>query len=172
MQVTISGVPELSNTLAALGPEVMRACDRGLKTAGMHIIADAKDNLRNAHINTTGRLSQSGRVQKAGDGDGYDVGFMNDKSYAAAVEYGRRAGKLKYYPKLGQYRHQPPPVDEIGQWAYKKLGLPRAAGWALAWSIGAHGTKPHPFFKPAVDKNQNRILASVRDAVLQVINRK
>ena len=161
MEVRIEGIEKVNARLAALGPEVLRAADRGLKAAGMNIIADAQDNLRNLHINTTGRLSQSGKVQKAGDG--YDVGFMSDKSYAAAVEYGRRAGRM-------------PPPDDMGEWAYKKLRIrdrkkARAAGWALAVSIGKHGTRPHPFFKPAVDKNQSRILAAVRDAAQQVTNR-
>ena len=143
---------------------MLRAADRGLREAGMHIIADAKENLRANHTNATGRLSQSGRVQKAADGgSGYDVGFMSDKAYAGAVEYGRRAGRM-------------PPPDEMGQWAYQKLRirdrkLARAAGWGLAKHIAKHGTQPHPFFKPAVDKNQPRIAAAVRDAVQQVTNR-
>ena len=164
MEVHIEGVEKVNARLAALGPEVLRAADRGLKAAGMNIIADAKDNLRANHTNATGRLSQSGRVQKAADGgSGYDVGFMSDKSYAGAVEYGRRAGRM-------------PPPDELGEWAYKKLRirdrkLARAAGWGLAKHIAKHGTQPHPFFKPAVDKNQPRIAAAVRDAVQQVTNR-
>ena len=163
MEVHIEGIEQVNARLAALGPEVLRAADRGLKTAGMHIIADAQDNLRNAHINTTGRLSQSGKVQKAAEGSGYDVGFMSDKAYAGAVEYGRRAGRI-------------PPPDEMGEWAYKKLRIrdrkaARAAGWALAKHIGKHGTQPHPFFKPALEKNLTRISAAVRDAVQQVTNR-
>lgn len=164
MEVHIEGVEKVNARLAALGPEVLRAADRGLKAAGMNIIAYAKENLRANHTNATGRLSQSGRVQKAADGgSGYDVGFMSDKAYAGAVEYGRRAGRM-------------PPPDELGEWAYKKLRirdrkLARAAGWGLAKHIAKHGTQPHPFFKPAVDKNQPRIAAAVRDAVQQVTNR-
>lgn len=164
MEVHIEGVEKVNARLAALGPEVLRAADRGLKAAGMNIIADAKENLRANHTNATGRLSQSGRVQKAADGgSGYDVGFMSDKAYAGAVEYGRRAGRM-------------PPPDELGEWAYKKLRirdrkLARAAGWGLAKHIAKNGTQPHPFFKPAVDKNQPRIAAAVRDAVQQVTNR-
>ena len=164
MEVHIEGVEKVNAALQRLGPEVLRAADRGLKAAGMNIIADAKENLRANHTNATGRLSQSGRVQKAADGgSGYDVGFMSDKAYAGAVEYGRRAGRM-------------PPPDELGEWAYKKLRirdrkLARAAGWGLAKHIAKHGTQPHPFFKPAVDKNQPRIAAAVRDAVQQVTNR-
>ena len=164
MEVHIEGVEKVNAALQRLGPEVLRAADRGLRAAGMNIIADAKENLRANHTNATGRLSQSGRVQKAADGgSGYDVGFMSDKAYAGAVEYGRRAGRM-------------PPPDEMGQWAYQKLRirdrkLARAAGWGLAKHIAKHGTQPHPFFKPAVDKNQPRIAAAVRDAVQQVTNR-
>lgn len=163
MEVRIEGIEKVNARLAALGPEVLRAADRGLRAAGMDIIADAKENLRTNHINATETLSNSGRVQPVADGSGYDVGFMSDKAYAGAVEYGRRAGRM-------------PPPDEMGQWAYQKLRIrdpkaARAAGWALAVSIGKHGTRPHPFFKPAVDKNQSRILAAVRDAVQQVTNR-
>ena len=164
MEVHIEGIEQVNAALQRLGPEVLRAADRGLKAAGMNIIADAKENLRANHTNATGRLSQSGRVQKAADGgSGYDVGFMSDKAYAGAVEYGRRAGRM-------------PPPDEMGQWAYQKLRirdrkLARAAGWGLAKHIAKHGTQPHPFFKPAVDKNQPRIAAAVRDAVQQVTNR-
>lgn len=164
MEVHIEGIEQVNAALQRLGPEVLRAADRGLRAAGMNIIADAKENLRANHTNATGRLSQSGRVQKAADGgSGYDVGFMSDKAYAGAVEYGRRAGRM-------------PPPDELGEWAYKKLRirdrkLARAAGWGLAKHIAKHGTQPHPFFKPAVDKNQPRIAAAVRDAVQQVTNR-
>lgn len=164
MEVHIEGIEQVNAALQRLGPEVLRAADRGLRAAGMNIIADAKENLRANHTNATGRLSQSGRVQKAADGgSGYDVGFMSDKAYAGAVEYGRRAGRM-------------PPPDEMGQWAYQKLRirdrkLARAAGWGLAKHIAKHGTQPHPFFKPAVDKNQPRIAAAVRDAVQQVTNR-
>ena len=163
MEIHIEGVEKVNARLAALGPEVLRAADRGLRAAGKEIIADAKENLRSNHINATGRLSNSGFVQPVADGSGYDVGFMSDKAYAGAVEYGRRAGRM-------------PPPDEMGQWAYQKLRirdrkLARAAGWGLAKHIAEHGTQPHPFFKPAVDKNQPRIAAAVRDAVQQVTNR-
>jgi len=163
MEVHIEGIEQVNAALQRLGPEVLRAADRGLRSAGMHIIDDAKNNLRSDHINATGRLSNSGRVQPAAEGSGYDVGFMSDKAYAGAVEYGRRAGRM-------------PPPDEMGQWAYQKLRIrdlkkARAAGWALAKHIGKHGTQPHPFFKPAVEKNLTRVSNAIRDAVQQVTNR-
>lgn len=161
MQIQITGIQELNASLAKMGPAVIAAADRGLKTAGMHIIADAQDTLRRENINTTGLLSQSGKVVK--DKDGYDVGFMSDKSYASAVEYGRRAGRI-------------PPPDVMAAYAYKKFHLndrklARAIGWGLAINIGKHGTRPHPFFGPAVQKNQGRVVSAIKDAVAHVINR-
>lgn len=166
MELKISGLQELHNALEKVGrKEVLAAADRGLKSAGMAIIADAQLNLRNDHINNTGLLSQTGKVVKATDAEGgYDVGFMSgEKNYAGAVEYGRRAGRM-------------PPPDVMEEWAYKKLRIrdrkaARAVGWGLAFHIAKNGTRPHPFFAPAVRKNENRVVATVRDAIRQVINR-
>lgn len=165
MNVTITGIPELTNALAQVSAEALRAADRGLQKAGMHIVADAQENLRKNGTNTTGRLSQTGKVQRTREaGGGWDAGFMGgEKNYAGAVEYGRRPGRI-------------PPPDEITAWAYKKLHLrdwkkARAIGWGAAVNIGKHGTKGRPFFEPSVAKNRTRVLTEVRDAVLQVINR-
>ena len=165
MNVTITGVPELNKALSAISREAVQAADRGLQRAGLHIVADAQENLRKNNTNTTGRLSQTGKVQRSRDaGGGWDAGFMaGEKNYAGAVEYGRRPGRI-------------PPPDEMAAWAYKKLHLrdwkkARAIGWGAAVNIGRHGTQPHPYFAPAVSANRNRVLTEVRDAVLQLINR-
>lgn len=163
MEVQITGTQEVINALGKVGRgDILRAADRGLQRAGMNIIADAQDNLRRGNINTTGALSQSGKVVK--NGDGYDVGFMSgEQNYAGAVEYGRRAGRM-------------PPPDMLGAWAYKKFHLKdnrvsRAIGWAISRHIARHGTRPHPFFGPAVQKNRSKILDFVRDEVAKAINR-
>ena len=167
MEVQIIGQRELINALENVArKDVLRAADRGLKAAGMNIIADAQLNLRRNHTNTTGRLSQSGKVQKAEDG--YDVGFMmGEENYAGAVEYGRRPGK-------------PAPYRDIRAWLMKKnsglRGRPDAAGLtsaaiAISKSIGKHGTKGQPFFEPAVRDNQAKIANTVRTEIQKVINR-
>lgn len=179
MEVTITGQQQIINVLQGpIRAQVLRAADRGLRAAGMHIIADAQLNLRQNHTNTTGRLSQSGKVQRTKEGDGYDVGFlMGEQSYAGAVEYGRRAGKM-------------PPVQDLRQWIRKKHSGPfnairsaaafsgrsqdsllTSVAWAVAKHIAKHGTKPHAFFAPAVQKNRQRILNDVRDAIAQIVNR-
>lgn len=165
MQIELQGQEQLFNTLSALERQIVyKDAKNGLKKAGMQIIADAQRNLRNSHINTTGRLSNSGKVQETADGQGLDVGFMSgDENYAGAVEYGRRAGKM-------------PPPRMLAAWAYKKFQLKdwkeaNSAGFAIARLIARFGTKPHPFFKPAVEKNESRILREITEAIKRTINR-
>ncbi|MDY6417457.1 MAG: HK97-gp10 family putative phage morphogenesis protein [Bacteroidales bacterium] len=165
MEVRITGMQELQNALQNVGRgEILLAADRGLKKGGMAIVAEAQDNLRRNGTNTTGLLSQSGKVRKSSEGEGYDAGFMQgEKNYAGAVEYGRRAGRM-------------PPPDMLDAWAYKKMHLhdrkaSRTIGWAIAKHIAKNGTRPHPFFAPAVQKYQPRILNIVRDEIAKVVNR-
>lgn len=166
MEVRITGQRELINALKNFEQQAaLKDADRALRQAGMNIIAEAQQNLRDNHTNTTGRLSQSGKVQKATDSEGgYDVGFMSgENNYAGAVEFGRRPGKM-------------PPPDAMAQYVYKKHHLTdrrraRAWGWALAVKIGEKGTRPHPYFEPAVKNNQAKIVKEVSEAVQRTINR-
>lgn len=161
----------------------MRAAREGLQNGALTIIADAKDNLKGNHSVVTGQLRASGKVQKvAGNEDEIDAGFFSEgkkEGYAAAVEYGRRAGKM-------------PPVDMLMEWlrkrtskspalrstlihiegrrvrrktAYTKDDLLRSAAWGLAKWIAKKGTKPHPYFTPAVEKNHNTIVNAIRKAI-------
>ena len=167
----------------------LKAARQGLRKAGMQIIADSVQNIRNNGSWTGGQLAQSGRVQKVeGDADSIDVGFFSKDSkngYAYYVEYGRRSGKM------------PPPQDLI-PWLRKKNKTKGAksalksmtlimnararkhknrtpedlllmAATALAFHIGKKGTKPHPFFNPAVKKNESAITQAIADAVKQEI---
>ena len=98
-----------------------------------------------------------------GDEDAVDAGFFSDKSqggYAYFVEYGRRSGKM-------------PPVDYIIQWFRKKFGMDykeaRARGWASARAIARKGTRPHPFFAPAVEKNKKAVEGAIKEAIAKDI---
>ena len=177
MEVSITGQQELFNALKNFEQQaVLKDADYALQRAGMYIIADAQETLRQKNINTTGRLSQSGRVQRVKDG--FDVGFMSGESnYAGAVEFGRRPGL-------------PPPYKKIRQWLRKKHSgdfnaIRSAAAFAgkkyqsyltgiaiaTAKSIGKKGTKPNPFFAPAVAKNQAMIVREIAEAIQRTINR-
>lgn len=175
MTIEIQGQQELLRNLSKFQREAVgSAMDRGLKSAGLQIVADAKTNLRDNTSVVTGHLRASGRVQSVGAGS-YEVGFFGEnKGYAEYVENGRRAGKM-------------PPVDEIMQWVRKKnsgnralssaavfvgkkqTDFVRSLAWATAKSIARHGTKPHPFFAPAVKKNQRKIMSVITDAINKTI---
>lgn len=156
---------------------------RGLRKAGMNIIADAKANLRSNGSVVTGMLRASGRVQAVdGDPDSIDVGFFGNGTaggYAYFVEYGRKAGKMPPIKMLMEWLRkrtskssalQSALVHIEGrrvrrQQAYTKDYLLESAAWGLAKAIAKKGTRPHPFFGPAVEKNKK----AIEDAVAQTI---
>ena len=144
-----------------------KAGREALKTAGLKIVATAKDNLRRNKSVVTGMLRASGKVQQvANDPDSVDAGFFSDSSrggYAFFVEHGRRAGKM-------------PPVDEIAQWFKKKhrIGNAKEAlarAWALAKKIAREGTRPHPFFKPAIEANKKEVEQILKEAIKKGIDK-
>lgn len=158
--ISVEGLNELLRRFDNAGDKIRKAAMQGLQRASLQIIADAQMNLRDNGSVVTGLLRQSGKVQKV-DEDNLDVGFFDSQNrqsgYAFFVEYGRRAGRM-------------PPPDELAQWAYKKFQLhdrkaARAAGWAMAMKIAQEGTKPHPFFIPALEKNKSKIIGALRDAI-------
>ena len=157
--IELEGVDKLLKALAKCDRAVVEAAMDGIEAGAAEMIADAKVNLRENSSVVTGLLRQSGRVERKKDD--ITAGFFDttnrNSGYALFVEYGRRAGKM-------------PPPDEIGAWVYKKFHLndwkaANSLGWAIAKKIAREGTQPHPFFGPAVKKNQNKIINAIRDAV-------
>lgn len=161
--LTIEGLDQVLKGLERADQKVQQAAFQGMQRGALEIINDAKRNLRDNGSVVTGLLRQSGKVQKTGELS-LDAGFFDTQNkghgYAAYVEYGRRAGKW-------------PPIDEMAQWAYKKFHMTdrkeaRTAGFLIARKIGQEGSRPHPFFGPAIEKNKTRIVAAVRDAIRRV----
>ena len=155
-----------------------------LQKAGLVIVEKAKNNLKDNGSVASGFLRSSGQVQKvADDPDSVDAGFFSTKSkggYAFYVENGRRAGGL-------------PPVDEIAHWLRKKnrtrpsvkSALKSAAvfsgksvgdyvtslAWAIAKKIARQGTRPHPFFKPAIESTKGEVAKILKDAIKKEIDK-
>lgn len=160
--IQVEGLNELLAGFQKAKKEVRDAAMKGLKEAAMDIIADAKMNLRRNGSVVTGLLRASGKVQQVNDLT-LDAGFFdpqNQSGYAVYVEYGRRAGRM-------------PPPDEMAQWAYKKFHLKdrkvaRSLGWAIATNVARKGTTPHPFFKPAVERNRRKIITALERAIGKV----
>lgn len=158
--ISVEGLDQVIKGLERAGKQVQAAAMKGLTKAALNVVADAQDNLRKNHSVVTGLLRQSGKVQKVDDLN-VDAGFFDTQNkeggYALYVEYGRRAGKM-------------PPPDMLEAYAYKKFQLKdwktaRAMGWAMAVKIAREGTKPHPFFNPALEKNKRLIVQTVQDAI-------
>lgn len=185
--IWVDGERELFLNMEKQTRGTLQAAMQGLRKGGLAIVADAKANLKDNGSVVTGQLRASGKVQAVeGSPDEIDAGFFSqgsEKGYAAAVEYGRRAGKM-------------PPVDMLMEWmrkrtskskalqsaiihmegrrvrretAYTKDDLLRSAAWGLAKWIAKKGTKPHPFFAPAVEKNKKQVNDAITMAIQQEI---
>lgn len=167
--ISIEGLDKVLKGFDKADKDARKAAMFGLQKASMNIIADAQMNLRNNGSVVSNLLRQSGKVQKV-DEETLDVGFFDTQNkqggYAYYVEFGRRAGGM------------PPPEDMV-EWVKKKYKLHdpkliRKACWALAIKIASKGTRPHPFFIPAVNKNTKGntlggVLNSVTEATAKVI---
>ena len=157
----IEGVEGLDRDFERISRKVFKAAKTGLARAGMTVIADAQQALRTNGTNSTGLLSNSGKVQEINGEDALDVGFFakSGRGYAEYVEYGRRAGKM-------------PPLKNIIEWARKKLRISgkavQSAGYLIARKIAQKGTRPQPFFRPALERNSQAIERVISAAVASV----
>lgn len=161
--IWVEGEKELFVNMQRSMDGSIKAAREGLQKAALKIVADAVQNIQSNKIWNTGALANSGKVQKVeGDEDAIDAGFFSDKGegYAAYVEYGRRAGKM-------------PPWDMLAAWAQKKLRLnpkeAKSVGFLIARKIAKKGTRPHPFFAPAVKKNEKEVTRAIQNAVKESI---
>lgn len=183
VNIWIEGERELFLNMQRRLDGCTQAGRRGLRKGALKIVNDAKGKLKTNGSVVTGMLRASGKVQAVeGDPDAVDAGFFGQDSkggYAYFVEYGRRAGKM-------------PPVEMLMEWlrkrtsrskalrsavnilegkrkkreaAYTKDDLLRSAAWGLAKWIAKKGTRPHPFFTPAVEENKNTISEYIAEEV-------
>lgn len=169
--IEVEGLRELHLVMEKKAEETISAGRKGLRASGMNIIADAKNNLRGNHSVVTGGLRASGKVQKVEDDpDAIDAGFFaqgSSQGYAYFVEYGRRATKttIAGVPTLRQ---------AIEQWLRKKFGMAegkelRSRAFLISRAIHKKGTKPHPFFAPAVEKNKADIERAIGNEIKEVL---
>lgn len=176
--IMLDGMRDLKVAFQRADKDVEAAAMEEYKKVSQRIIAEAQRNLKDNGSVATGVLRRSGKVQQVDDTT-LDVGFFGDTNdgYAFFVEYGRRSGKM-------------PPVDRLEQWLRKKTSVARgmksafnsaaafgrmtpdayrtSLAWAIAKGIAKHGTKPHPFFKPAIDKYKGQITKALTRAINKV----
>lgn len=167
--IQVEGLDRVLHNLARTKPEVAKAAADGMVKQGMRVIADATRNIRRNRSWKSGLLGNSGRVERV-DKDGanptVEIGFFDKDhttGYAEYVEYGRPPGKR-------------PRAELLVTWVRKtfhitdKVEALRVAN-SVSWGIGHHGTRPHPFFNPAVQQHMPRFARAIRAAVAKVINK-
>lgn len=182
--IEVEGLQSLKANLEKVAKELGAAGNKAVQAVALDIVAEAKDNIDKNRTNAFGTLRKSGKVQKAEDGT-IDAGFFSsehDNGYAAYVEFGRGPTKkgnqggptlkdsLKAWvrKKLGGSAMRSAAVfnlmDEEGKLVRKgakaikksEEELIEAAALNIARKIHKHGTKPQPFFAPAVKKIEDR----------------
>lgn len=140
--------------------ELNIVCKEALKNLGAKIVAAAQTNLRKGRNVATGLLINSGRTAEHADGS-ILAGFPT--MYAYYTEFGRRAGKWPPFQQILQWvrvRHMAADDDEAQDIAY-----------AIQRSIGRKGTKPHPFLRPAFEKNKRLYEQVIRKGAAKVMNK-
>jgi len=159
-EVTIKGLDEqmqkLERFAAVAQPELTQAMHNVL----FMVEAGAKQN---APVGVTGEL-RSGIGSQVTYAAGTDVRGKVGASapHSAAVELGAR-------PHF-------PPVANIAYWVDRKLGVQDGfevygIALAIARKIARVGQKKHPFLRPALEKNQARILDEFRGAAERVLKK-
>lgn len=161
----------------------LSAARKELRSVGMKIVNDAKENIRNNGSNAQGTLRKSGRVQAVeGDPDAIDAGFP--MPYAAYVEYGTKGGGKRTIKSM---------IPRIIAWLQKKTSVAKGmksafasaatfsgmstqrylqqTAFFIARSIVKKGTKPHPYFVPAVEKNKKAVTDAISEAVRKETDR-
>ena len=140
--------------------ELNRVCKQALANLGQRIISQAQTNLKRGRNIATALLINSGAVKEGADNT-ILAGFPT--MYAYYLEFGRRAGKwppFRFIYEWVRVRHMAADDDEAQDIAY-----------AIQRSIGRKGTKPHPFLRPAFEKNKRLYEQVIRKGAAKVMNK-
>ena len=135
-------------------------CKQALANLGQRIISQAQTNLRRGRNVATSLLINSGAVKEGADNT-ILAGFPT--IYAYYVEFGRRAGKW-------------PPFRFIYEWVRVRHVAAddeqaKSIAFLIQRSIGKKGTKPHPFLRPAFEKNKRLYEQVIRKGAAKVMNK-
>lgn len=140
--------------------ELQGVCKEALKNLGQRIISDAQKTLSRKKNVATGMLINSGAVKEGAD-NAILAGFPT--IYAYYVEFGRRAGKW-------------PPFRFIYEWVRVRHFAAddkeaRSVAFLIQRSIGKKGTRPHPFLRPAYEKNKRILVQVLKKGAAKVMNK-
>lgn len=150
----------LNMNMAEFRRELQAVCKQALANIGARIIANAQTTLRRKQNVATGVLVNSGSVKEGRD-NSIMAGFPT--AYAYFVEFGRKAGKW-------------PPFEAIYQWVRvthltSDPNEEKSLAFLIQRSIGQNGTKPHPFLRPAYEKNKPLIINVLKKGAAKIFNK-
>jgi len=164
LKVDVIGVETVGANLRKFSEDVQRMVQEQMEASASKVVADAQNILESNGSSVNGFLKSSGRVVA---GKGYARVIFGKsikkygKPYAYWVEFGRKPGRK-------------PPIAPILDWV-KKKGLAgtysiktkkrsgnkaardsqdKSVAYAIRNSIGAKGTRPHPFLRPAFERER------------------
>ena len=160
IQIDQKSLQRLNMNFDEFARELNRVCKQALANLGQRIISQAQTNLKRGRNIATALLINSGAVKEGADNT-ILAGFPT--IYAYYLEFGRRAGKwppFRFIYEWVRVRHMAADDDEAQDIAY-----------AIQRSIGRKGTKPHPFLRPAFEKNKRRYEQVIRKGAAKVMNK-
>lgn len=140
--------------------ELNLVCKQALANLGQRIISQAQTALRRGRNVATALLINSGAVKEGADNT-ILAGFS--MMYAYYVEFGRRAGKwppFRFIYEWVRVRHMTADDKEA-----------RSIAFLIQRSIGTKGTKPHPFLRPAFEKNKRLYEQVIRKGASKIMNK-
>ncbi|EEG08237.1 hypothetical protein [Pseudogulbenkiania ferrooxidans] len=139
-------------------PAVMnRVMDRAVGKAGQFLAREVRRELRHNGSMGFSTLMNSIRPERP---------FPLARDVKAGVKYARfvEDGTQAGYRGL-------PPTRPLAEWLRIKHGLDeheaKRRAFGLARYIRDHGTEAHPYFKPAFEKNETRLMAMLREGAAE-----
>lgn len=153
VQITVIGLDEVIRAMGDAG----HILDEELERAANRSVALLAGEIERRAPYDSGTLAKS-IVSEVRPAVGGVTGLVTvQASHARAVEYGRKPGKM-------------PPVDALRPWA-RRHGIPDEAVFAIARAIGRRGTKPQPYFEPAIEAMTGEIQREFQQAVDRALAR-
>lgn len=160
LEIDDKDLAKLNMNFDAFARELQGVCKEAIKNLGQRIISDAQTRLRRNKSVATSLLINSGAVKEGKDNE-ILAGFPT--IYAYYVEFGRRAGKwppFRYIYEWVRVRHMAADDKEA-----------RSIAFLIQRSIGTKGTKPHPFLRPAFEKNRSLLKQIMIKGANKIMNK-
>ena len=160
IEIDQKSLQKLNMNFDQFARELNRVCKQALANLGQRIISQAQTNLKRGRNIATALLINSGAVKEGADNT-ILAGFPT--MYAYYLEFGRRAGKwppFRFVYEWVRVRHMAADDQEA-----------KSIAFLIQRSIGRKGTKPHPFLRPAFEKNKRLYEQVIRKGAQKVMNK-